>query len=144
MFNYVIDTNIVMGMLISGKSQYLKLLSYFDFIFPQYLLTELDEYKNLIREKTKLDEKQFQKYAYSIFSLMTVIPSIILTKNSIELAKKKCEPIDIKDISFVALSIETGLTLLTRDEKLCKGLKRQGFRNVKLFEDFLTDIYEMK
>ena len=44
MFNYVIDTNIVISMLISGKSQYIKLLSYFDFVFPQYLLTELGEY----------------------------------------------------------------------------------------------------
>ena len=44
MFNYVLDTNIVMSMLISGKSQYLKLLSFFNFVFPQYLLVELDEY----------------------------------------------------------------------------------------------------
>lgn len=144
MFSYIIDTNIVMGMLISGKSQYLKLLSYFDFVFPQYLLTELDEYKGIIQQKTKLEEQQFQKFAYSVFSLMTVIPSILLSKKSIELAKKKCEFVDIKDISFVALSIETGLTLLTRDEKLCKGLKKQGYRKVMLFEEFLTDVYDMK
>ncbi len=43
MLNYVVDTNIVMSMLISGKSQYIKLLTYFNFIFPQYLLIELEE-----------------------------------------------------------------------------------------------------
>lgn len=144
MFNYVIDTNIVMSMLISGKSQYVKLLTYFNFVFPQYLLTELDEYKGIILEKTKLDEQQLQKYLLTVFSLMTVIPSIALTKNSIEYAKKLCEPIDIKDISFVALSIETGLVLLTRDVKLCKGLKKDGFRNVMLFEDFLGNLYKMQ
>ncbi len=74
----MIDTNIVMSMLISGKSQYIKLLSYFDFVFPQYLLTELDEYKGIVKEKTKLDEEQFQKYILTVFSLLTVIPSIIL------------------------------------------------------------------
>ena len=67
MFNYVIDTNIVMSMLISGKSQYLKLLTYFNFVFPQYLLMELDEYKGLILEKTKLDEQQLQKYILTVF-----------------------------------------------------------------------------
>lgn len=144
MFNYVIDTNIVMSMLISGKSQYLKILSYYNFIFPQYLLIELDEYKSLVQEKTKLDEQQLQNFTYSIFSLLTVIPSIALTKNSLTLAKKLCEQVDVKDISFVALSIETGLTLLTRDEKLYKGLKKQGFRNIMLFEDFLNDLYNMK
>lgn len=144
MFNYVIDTNIVMSVLISGKSQYLKLLTYFNFIFPQYLLTELDEYKGIILEKTKLDEQQLHKYILTVFSLMTVIPSIALTKNSIENAKKLCEPIDIKDISLLAVSIETGLILLTRDVKLCKGLKKNGFHNVMLFEDFLSDLYKMQ
>ena len=144
MFNYVIDTNIVMSMLISGKSQYLKILSYFDFIFPQYLLTELDEYKSIIIERTKLDESQLLKYTYSLFSLMTVIPSMALSKNSIDFAKTLCERVDIKDMSFVALSVETGLILLTRDEKLYKGLKKQGYRNIMLFEEFLTDLYKMK
>jgi predicted nucleic acid-binding protein len=144
MFSYVIDTNIVMSMLLSGKSQYLKILSCFDFIFPQYLLTELDEYKSIIIERTKLDESQLLKYTYSLFSLMTVIPSMALSKNSIDFAKTLCERVDIKDMSFVALSVETGLILLTRDEKLYKGLKKQGYRNIMLFEEFLTDLYKMK
>jgi len=144
MFNYVIDTNIVMSMLISGKSQYLKLLSYFNFVFPQYLLVELDEYQNVIREKTKFDEHQLQKYTYTIFSLLTVIPSIVLSKSTLEQAKQLCEKVDMKDISFVALSIETGLTLLTRDVPLYKSLRKQGYRNIMLFEDFLSELYKMK
>jgi predicted nucleic acid-binding protein len=75
---------------------------------------------------------------------MTVIPSMALSKNSIDFAKTLCERVDIKDMSFVALSVETGLILLTRDEKLYKGLKKQGYRNIMLFEEFLTDLYKMK
>jgi predicted nucleic acid-binding protein len=144
MFSYVIDTNIVMGMLISGKSQYLKLLSYFDFVFPQYLLIELEEYQNIIQEKTRLDYQQLQKYTCSVFSSLTVIPSIVVSQNSLELAQKFCENVDIKDISFVALSIEMQVILLTRDEKLYKGLKKKGYRNIMLFENFLNDLYQMK
>ncbi len=139
----MIDTNIVMSMLISGKSQYIKLLSYFDFVFPQYLLTELDEYKGIVKEKTKLDEEQFQKYILTVFSLLTVIPSIILTQKSLDYAVKLCESIDIKDTSFVALSVETGFVLLTRDAKLYRGLNKAGYRNVMLLENFLNDIFKM-
>ena len=144
MFNYVLDTNIVMSMLISGKSHYLKLLSFFNFIFPQYLLIELEEYQNIIKQKTKFDEQQLKKYTYKLFSLMTVIPSVILSKNTIDKAKKLCENVDIKDISFVALSIETGLILLTRDKKLYNGLRKKGFRQIMLFENFVSDLYNLK
>jgi len=141
--SYVIDTNIVMGKLISGKSHYLKLVSFFEFHFPQYLLIELDEYKNVVQSKTKLDEQQLQKFTYAIFSQMRVVPSIVVSKSTLERARQLCENVDNKDISFVALSIETGFTLLTRDEVLYKGLRKQGYKNVILFEDFLTDLYKM-
>ena len=144
MFNYVLDTNIVMSMLISGKSHYLKLLSFFNFIFPQYLLIELDEYKNIIKQKTKFEEQQLKKYTYKLFSLMTVIPSVILSENAIDKAKELCKNVDIKDISFVALSIETGLILLTRDKKLYHGLRKKGFRQIMLFENFVSDLYNVK
>ncbi len=75
---------------------------------------------------------------------MTVIPSVVLSKKSIEASNKLCENVDIKDISFVALSIQTGLPLLTRDEKLYKGLRKQGYKNILLFEVFLNDLYRMK
>lgn len=90
-----------------------------------------------------MDEEQFQKYILTVFSLLTVIPSIILTQKSLDYAAKLCESIDIKDISFVALSVETGFVLLTRDTKLYRGLNKAGYRNVMLFENFLNDIYKM-
>ena len=60
------------------------------------------------------------------------------------LFKCVCQDIDIKDISFVALSIETGLTLLTRDKKLHDGLRKKKFRQVRLFEDFVIEMYNIK
>jgi len=143
MFNYVVDTNIVMSMLISGKSHYLKLLSYYNFVFPQYLLFELDEYNELIIEKTKLDFNQLQEFTFKLFSSLTVVPSIVITQQSFEIANKLCERIDIKDISFVALSIETGFPLMTRDIPLYEGLRKQNYRQVILFENFINDLYKM-
>lgn len=141
MLNFVIDTNVVMSMLISGKSHYLKLLSYYDFYYPQYLLIELDEYKNIIQLKTKMEEQQLHKFTFAVFQQLTAVPTMVLTKKSLDSANKLCEKIDVKDVSFVALSIETGFPLLTRDIPLNNGLKKQGFKHIILFEDFLMEIY---
>ncbi len=56
------------------------------------------------------------------------------------MANNLCENIDIKDISFVALSIDMNLKLLTRDEQLYNGLKRKKYKEIMLFKDFLSQL----
>ena len=134
---YVIDVNILMSILISGKSQYINILSLFDFILPEFAFIELNLYKDVVTQKTKLDENQFRQYAYTIFSLIRFVPIFIQKEKSIKNATKLCEKIDIKDVSYVSLAIDTDLILLTRDERLYKGLRKQKFMQVELFENFL-------
>jgi len=140
MFDYVIDTNIVMSMLICGKSQYRTLLSFFRFYLPEYSLTELDEYKDVIFEKTKFSSNELSDFIYFVFTSISVIPNYALSKDAISNANNICKKVDIKDISFVALSNDINKPLLTRDEKLYTGLRKQGFRNIILFENFLKQI----
>ncbi len=45
------------------------------------------------------------------------------------------EDIDVKDVSFVALTVETGGVLWTGDKKLYKGLKERGFDEVVNLND---------
>jgi len=137
---YVIDANILMSILISGKSQYINMLSLFDFILPEFAFVELNLYKSVIAQKKKLDDTQFRNYAYTVFSLIKFIPTFIHQDKSVKQAIKLYEKVDIKDVSYVALSIDTDLILLTRDEKLFKGLQKQGFKQVELFENFLNSI----
>jgi len=137
---YVIDANILMSILISGKSQYINMLSLFDFILPEFAFAELNLYNKIVTQKTKLDEIQFRQYAYTVFSLIKFTPTFIQLDESIQFATKLCEKVDIKDISYVSLAIDTDLILLTRDEKLYKGLRKQGFKQVELFENFLNNI----
>jgi len=137
---YVIDVNILMSILISGKSQYINILSLFDFILPEFAFIELNLYKDVVTQKTKLDENQFRQYAYTIFSLIRFVPIFIQKEKSIKNATKLCEKIDIKDVSYVSLAIDTDLILLTRDERLYKGLRKQKFMQVELFEDFLKNV----
>jgi len=115
---YVIDVNVLMSILISGKSQYINIFSLFDFILPEFALVELNLYKDVVTQKTKLDENQFRQYAYTIFSLIRFLPTFIQKEKSIKNATKLCEKVDIKDVSYVSLAIDTDLILLTRDERL--------------------------
>lgn len=137
---YVIDANVLMSILISGKSQYINMLSLYDFIMPEFAFMELALYKDVICQKTKLDEAQFRQYTYTIFSLISFMPSFAQQNDSIKEATKLCEKVDVKDVSYVSLAIDTHLTLLTRDVKLYKGLRKQGFKRVELFETFLSNL----
>jgi predicted nucleic acid-binding protein len=56
------------------------------------------------------------------------------------LASKMLEKIDPKDIQYLGLSLQLDLILLTRDKPLYKGLRKQGYRKVILFEDFLKGV----
>ncbi len=140
MFDYVIDTNIVMSMLISGKSQYRTILSFFRFYLPEYSLSELEEHKAVIFEKTRFNKQELSDFIYFVFSSISVIPNIALSTDSIKNANKICEKVDIEDVSFVALANDMNKPLLTRDEKLYTGLRKQGYRNIMMFDDFLRQI----
>ncbi len=140
MFDYVIDTNIVMSMLISGKSHYKAILSVYNFHLPEYSLTELDEHKDVIFEKTRFNEQELQDFIYFVFKSISVIPSIALSKKSVKTANELCNDIDIEDVAFVALSSDMNIPFLTRDDILYNGLRKKGFKNVIMFDDFLRTI----
>jgi predicted nucleic acid-binding protein len=140
MHEYVIDTNVVMSMLISGKAHYRTILSFFRFYLPEYSLFELAEYKQIIFEKSKFSETELKDFIFLIFSSISVIPTFALSNDSIITANTFCEDIDLKDVSFVALSIDSNLPLLTRDEPLFNGLKKKGYKKVMLFKDFLNQV----
>ena len=107
---------------------------------PEYSLTELDEYKDVIFNKTKFNSDELSDFIYFVFTSISVIPNFAISKNAIKDATKICEKVDIKDVAFVALAKDINKPLLTRDEKLYAGLKKQGFKDIMLFGDFLKQI----
>jgi predicted nucleic acid-binding protein len=48
-----------------------------------------------------------------------------------------CKDIDEKDTVYVALSLEFGYPLLTKDAEPALGLRQKGFINVVLLTEFL-------
>ncbi len=140
MTDFVIDSNILMSILLSGKSSYRTLLNHYNFILPDFALVEIDKYQSVLKSKTKMQEDEFLNWTYFVFSKLIILPHYVLSNESIVKSKKLLEKIDLKDTSYVALSMQLNLVLLTRDIPLYTGIRKQGFRKVVLFEDFLRTL----
>jgi predicted nucleic acid-binding protein len=69
---------------------------------------------------------------------LIVFPNLVITIKSKQFAYDLIKDIDIKDITYLALSIELEIPLITRDEILYLGLHKKGYKNVILFKDFIT------
>lgn len=140
MIDFVIDANILMSILISGKAGYRPILIHYNFIMPDFVLVEIDKYKDILKSKTKMQEDEFSKWSYFVFSEIMILPQYILAQESLDKAEKLLEKIDLKDVTYVALAMQLDLVLLTRDIPLYEGLRKKGFRKIMLFDDFLRNI----
>jgi predicted nucleic acid-binding protein len=140
MQEYVVDANVLISIMISGKSTYKPILTYYDFYSPDFVFEEIDKYKPTILEKTKMNIEELQIFTFFIFNQVSVIPRIVISDEAITKAIELTNDIDIKDLSYVALAIELDCILITRDNALIKGVKKKGFRKIMSFEDFLLSI----
>jgi predicted nucleic acid-binding protein len=137
---FVVDANVLISIIISGKSSHKPILTYFDFYSPDFVFEEIEKYKPVIFERTKLKIEELQQFTFFVFNQVSVIPRMVISDEAIEKAIELTKDIDLKDMSYVALAIELDCVLLTRDKPLIKGIKKKGFRKVMSFEDFLSAI----
>jgi len=140
MTDFVMDANVLMSILISGKASYRPILTYYQFILPDFVFIEVDKYKNILLKKSKMQEDELRRWSYFVFSNITVLPYYVLANENIKKANELLKDIDLKDSSYVALGMQLDLILLTRDKPLLNGLKNRGYRKVMAFEDFLQNI----
>ena len=136
----MLDANIVMSLLIGGKAATFSFLDQFNFYSPDFIFNELDLYTDLIRKKTKFSDEQLSRHTLNVFRRMTILPRLAISESVLKEAKRLCSGIDIKDTAYVAVPLQFGFPLVTRDKPLYTGLRRKGFRNVLLFDEFLESI----
>ena len=142
MFDYIIDTNVLMSILISGKSSYKPIVMFNRFVSIDFIFNEIDEYRNTIFEKSKLDKTQLTDYTDQIMSRVTILPRYVITNSNLQKATELTKDIDFNDVWFVAMSLEYGLPLLSRDVKLYNGLHKKGFKDIILFDQFLKSFMQ--
>jgi predicted nucleic acid-binding protein len=81
--------------------------------------------------------KELNTFLVRLFRGITILPSIIIDKDSKQKAFELCKDIDEKDTPYIALAIELDIPFVSNDKKLHKELRKKGFSNIFLFEDFL-------
>jgi predicted nucleic acid-binding protein len=124
--------------MLSGKSFYKTLFRNNNFYTPDFIFIEMQKYEIQIVNNTKLEIDQLISYTKFLFNNLIVYPNLVITIKSKQNAYDLIKDIDIKDITYLALSIELELSLITRDEILYKGLRKKGYKNVILFSDFIN------
>jgi len=139
MKKYILDANIIFSALISGKQLFVQLFETNLFYTPDFVFVEIEKYKNTILKKSKLEKSDFQFFVTKLFQMLTVIPSLYINDKSKLIAVDLCNDIDLKDVVYVALSVEMQIPLVTRDIPLYEGLKRKGFENVILLDDLIKN-----
>jgi predicted nucleic acid-binding protein len=143
MSSYVADANVIFSALISGKSVYLRLASQHQLYLPDYALEEIQQYQNLITERTKQAPVELKEYILALFKLITVLPNTIISLRSHLAAFELCKDIDRQDMVYLALSIELNYPFLTRDKILAEGLRTKGYTNVVTLDELLSQTNEL-
>ena len=97
MRDYVLDANILMSMLISGKADYRPLLAFFNFILPDFVMVEVEKYSDVIKSKCRLNESELLQWTYLVFSHLTILPQYVLQRESLVKAESLLKSVDPKD-----------------------------------------------
>jgi len=85
---------------------------------------------------------ELQNFIQKLFQQIIVIPSLFITDTSRNKAHELCKDIDIKDIVYVALSVEMNITLVTSDKPLYNGLKAKKFEKVIMLDEFIRQQFK--
>ena len=127
----VIDTNLIFSALLADASAIREILldDSAKFYAPNFIIVEIFKHQRKLLKLTKLNEIEFFTYFNRIVENVNFIPLSFISIESREKAYDLCFGVDLKDIPFVALSLELNAPLYTGDNKLKNGLLAKGFIN---------------
>ena len=137
MESVVVDTNFVFSAIHTANSltrQQLITLPY-RFISCNFLFVEIFRHKERIFKNRPVDDETIYDYLEKVLSRIHFFNEALISTESYFAAYHLCKEIDLKDIEFVALSIELNAPLWTRDQVLKEGLSARGFN--RFFEPYL-------
>ncbi len=139
MNQFITDANVIFSCLISGREQYLHIVTENKFYLPDFALTEIQIYQELITRKSPMAGQRLRDYTLHLFEKLIIVPNFLISTQNYYQAFILCKDIDEKDTVYVALSLEFGYPLLTKDVELTLGLRQKGFENVILLSEFLEE-----
>lgn len=127
----IVDSNIVFSALRVQRSLTRdKILNSQDkYYAPNFLIGEIFKHKERILKKSKASEEETLEYLLKILSRINFISEDSISTGNFIAAYRLCKNIDENDTPFIALSLELGYELWTRDNDLKGRLIKKGFDN---------------
>ncbi len=125
----VVDTNIIIAALISGKEELLFTLGRPDisFISSNFTFVELFKHSPRIQEKSKLDADDLFYLLRMIINKIELVDESVVSLGCWIEASRLCRDVDKADTAFVALSLQFNGKLWTKDKLINSHLIRNGF-----------------
>ena len=131
----VVDTNVLIGALINPNSIVWSILEIKDieFFVPEFFLLELNEYKQLIKEKldTKYKYTNFKFLISELFRNIVLVPKEMYSSKLNE-AIEIMKDIDEKDSPFIALAITLNCAIWSNDKDFKKQKKVKVYSTSEL------------
>ncbi len=130
----VIDANIIIAMLIKpGKIIDLFFNNRLEIFAPQLLFDELENNKNYIIDKSKIDKEWFELFYTIIKKNVRIIPEEEFLKSR-ERAEEICQ--DQKDIVYFALALYLQCSIWSNEKRLKKQENIKVYSSGELIELF--------
>jgi predicted nucleic acid-binding protein len=113
----------------NASSRYVLFFPNFEFFAPDFLLDELEKYREEIHEKTKLSQDQFDKIFNDAISKVHLVP-IFSYQEEIQEAEGIMSHIDNKDVPFIAVGLSLKIKEIWTEDK--------HFSNQKIMKVYST------
>jgi predicted nucleic acid-binding protein len=130
----IVDANILFSALITPDGQLAKIISYpalaAELISSQYLIEELTKHQDKIVRFAKRPEQAVLELQYSYLRSIVLYDETLISQDHWLDAEALTAGVDHFDVSYVALTLQTGGFLWTGDKKLSVHLRKMGFDRV--------------
>ncbi len=126
----IVDTNIVFSALLSGDNTFRNELIFneeAEFYTCRFLIVEIFKHKEKLRQVSKLPEEELLEVFHEILKNIELYNEDLISEENWKEAYELCKDVDLKDISFVALTLEIEGRLWSGDETLKDHLRIKGF-----------------
>jgi len=101
----ILDSNILISALIrDSKTREIILKSGFEFFHPRIAIENLNKYKELIIQKSGLDELEYEIILKEMVSRIALIDNAVFL-DKLKEANRIMDKIDIEDVVFIALAL---------------------------------------
>lgn len=133
----VIDSNVLFSALIRNSFTRRLILEYDGlFLFPEFIFEEMENHKQELLQKSKMDEKDFNDLLELILRKVVIVPKEVLDPHYNE-AYGLAKDIDVNDVLFFACALAYQNSVIWSDDKALKRQSKVRVINTKEMAKFI-------